>query len=86
VCALPLGATACGGFGGGSSGEQGGGQSQAQAPTPVAEVANLAGKSTAVELDPEFVDPLEQLEVTPGPVGEAKIKRASRPSPSRVAT
>jgi hypothetical protein len=74
VCALPLGATACGGFGGGSSGEQGGGQSQAQAPTPVAEVANLAGKSTAVELDPEFVDPLEQLEVTAGPVGEAKIK------------
>jgi hypothetical protein len=76
LCALALGATACGGSGGGDS-EQGGGQggqAQAQAPTPVAEVANLTGKRTAVELDPEFVDGLEQLEVTPGPAGDAKIE------------
>jgi len=39
----------------------------------VAEVDNLSGKSTAVTLDSEFTDALEKLDVTPGPVGDAKI-------------
>jgi hypothetical protein len=48
-------------------------QQAPQGPEPVAEVDNLSGKSTAVTLDSEFTDALEKLDVTPGPVGDAKI-------------
>jgi hypothetical protein len=78
LTALALGASACGGSGGGGGGGQPPAQQpaqepQAQAPTPVAEVSDLSGKSTAVTLDEKFTSALEELEVTPGPVGDAKI-------------
>jgi hypothetical protein len=40
---------------------------------PVAEVENLSGRTTAVKLDSGFVEALETLQLTPGPVGEGKI-------------
>ena len=58
---------------GGSAGSGGGQQQAQQAPQPVAQVENLTGKSTAVTLDQEFVEGLESLKLTPGPVGDAKI-------------
>ena len=78
LTALALGASACGGSGGGGGGGQPPAQQpaqepQAQAPTPVAEVSDLSGKSTAVTLDEKFTAALEELKVTPGPVGDAKI-------------
>ena len=63
----------------GCGGQQSGGggapqaQPQQQGPQPVAEVDNLSGESTAVTLDSKFTDALEKLDVTPGPVGDAKI-------------
>ncbi len=78
VTALALGASACGSGGGGG----GGGQSPQPAqtpqsqPTPVAEVSNLSGERTGVTLDEKFTGALEELEVTPGPVGDAKISEA----------
>jgi hypothetical protein len=76
--AVALVAAGCGGQ---QSGGGGAPQAQSQQPAqqapqgaePVAEVNNLSGKSTAVTLDSEFTDALEKLEVTPGPVGDAKI-------------
>ncbi|MDQ3241089.1 MAG: hypothetical protein M3Q43_06830 [Actinomycetota bacterium] len=81
LTALALGASACGGSGGGGGGGQPPAQQpaqepQAQAPTPVAEVSNLSGESTAVTLDEKFTGALEELKVTPGPVGDAKISEA----------
>ncbi len=78
VTALALGASACGSGGGGG----GGGESPQPAqtpqsqPTPVAEVSNLSGERTAVTLDEKFTGALEELNVTPGPVGKAKISEA----------
>lgn len=77
--AAALVATGCGGQQGGGGGAppsqpQQPAQEQApQGPQPVAEVDNLSGESTAVTLDSEFTKALEKLEVTPGPVGDAKI-------------
>ncbi len=80
LAALALGASACGSSGGGGGG---GGQQpaqqpaqeqpQSQSPEPIAEVSNLSGEDTAVTLDEKFTGALEMLEVTPGPVGDAKI-------------
>ncbi|MBA3420613.1 MAG: hypothetical protein H0U12_01745 [Thermoleophilaceae bacterium] len=76
--AVALVAAGCGGQEGGGGGapqaqSQQPAQQAPQGPEPVAEVNNLSGKSTAVTLDSEFTDALEKLEVTPGPVGDAKI-------------
>src|SRR3712207_9489403 len=71
LVAVALVGAGCGSQGGsaGSGGGQAGGQQQAQqAPQPVAQVENLTGKSTAVTLAQEFVDGLESLKLTPGPV------------------
>jgi len=43
---------------------------------PVAQIDSLTGKTTAVKLDAGFVEALEMLKVTPGPVGDAKITEA----------
>jgi hypothetical protein len=74
VAALALGASACGGSQGGGGGGGGQQQSQAQAPQPVAEVSDLKGESTSLTLDEEFVAGLEELKLTPGPVGDAEIE------------
>jgi len=66
---LALGAAACGSEDEAGPAAEGGGG----AAKPVAEVKNLSGRMTEVTLDPGFVEALESLEVTPGPVGEATI-------------
>lgn len=75
LTALALGASACGSGGGGGQGQQPAQTPQSQ-PTPVAEVSNLSGERTAVTLDEKFTGALEELKVTPGPVGDAKISEA----------
>ncbi len=42
-------------------------------PEPVAQIDELTGRTTAVALEPSFLEALESLNVTPGPVGEAEI-------------
>jgi len=80
--ALALGASACGGgsetetTGGGGGGGSAATPEATPAPTPVAQIDSLTGKTTAVKLDAGFVEALEMLEVTPGPVGDAKITEA----------
>ena len=78
LSALALGASACGSGGGGGGGggqqpNQPSQQPQAQSPKPVAEVSDLKGESTGVTLDKKFTGALEDLKVTPGPVGDAEI-------------
>ena len=51
--------------------------SSAAAPKPVASIDALTGDSTAVKLDQGFVDALTQLKLTPGVVGDAKLKAGS---------
>ena len=46
------------------------------AATPVAEIPSLSGQDTAVALDSGFVEALGSLELTPAPVGDAKISEA----------
>ncbi len=75
LTALALGASACGSGGGGGQSQQPAQTPQSQA-TPVAEVSNLSGERTGVTLDEKFTGALEELEVTPGPVGDAKISEA----------
>ena len=73
--ALALGASACGGS---SSESKSGGSTAASggsAPEPVAQIKNLTGRTTAVKLDPGFVEALTMLKVTPAPVGDAKITK-----------
>jgi hypothetical protein len=73
TAALSLGAAACG-SNESSSGSSSDSSSQSQTPPkPVAQVDQLTGKSTAVTLDAGFVDALNQLELTPSPVGDATI-------------
>jgi hypothetical protein len=43
------------------------------APEPVAQVDNLTGKTTAVQLDAGFVDALTSLKLTPDVVGDAAL-------------
>jgi hypothetical protein len=68
--ALALGATACGSDDG-STGSSGSGE-QAK---PVADIPSLSGRSTAVALDPGFVDALTKLKLTPSPLGDATISK-----------
>ena len=63
--ALAFGAAACG-----SDDDQ---QATTAQPDPVAQVDQLSGRTTDVTLDSGFVEALTQLELTPGPVGEASI-------------
>jgi hypothetical protein len=68
VAALGLGAAACGSDDDGSS--------TASRPDPVAQVDQLTGRTTAVTLDAGFVGALQSLNVTPAPVGDAKISKS----------
>jgi len=70
---LALGATACG-----SDGES---ENAATAPEPVAQVDQLTGESTDVILDAGFVGALEDLKLTPGPVGDATIEQGTASFP-----
>jgi hypothetical protein len=70
---LALGAAACGSDGGSEST----GSRAAAAPEPVAQVDQLTGESTDVILDAGFVGALEDLKLTPGPVGEASIEEGT---------
>jgi len=47
----------------------------AEAPEPVAQVDDLTGKTTAVQLDAGFVDALASLKLTPGVVGDAELTK-----------
>ncbi len=42
-------------------------------PEPVAQIDELTGRTTAVALEPSFLEALESLGVTPGAVGDAEI-------------
>ncbi len=50
-------------------------QSAEATPEPVAQIDQLTGRTTAVKLDAGFVEALQTLKVTPGPVGDAKITK-----------
>ena len=45
-------------------------------PDPVAQVDRLSGRTTAVTLDAGFVEALQSLKLTPGPLGGASISKA----------
>ncbi len=45
-------------------------------PKPAAQIDSLSGKSTAVTLDPGFVQALGTLKLTPAPVGDGTISKA----------
>ena len=82
VLALTL--SACGGNDPATPGAQSTGGSSASSapapsasPTPVAEIPDLNGKTTAVKLAPEFAAGLEQLKLTPGVLGGAKLADGS---------
>lgn len=70
VAALATTAAACGGEESAKQPAQ-----AAEKATPVAQIDNLSGRSTAVKLDKGFVGALEDLKVTPGSVGDAKITK-----------
>src|SRR5688500_14581379 len=72
TAALAFGAAACGDD---SSSDD------ARPAKPVAQIDELTGESTAVELDGGFVSALESLKLTPGPVGEASIEGATASFP-----
>jgi hypothetical protein len=85
TAALGLGAAACGGddeadSGAATAAEQTPAQTQT-APEPVAEIPELTGRRTEVILDAGFVDALGSLKLTPGPVGEATIKKGTAAFP-----
>jgi hypothetical protein len=67
VAALSLGVAACG------DDEQ---SSSPTRPDPVAQVDQLSGRATAVTLDGGFVEALQSLKLTPGPLGAASISKA----------
>ncbi len=66
---LALGAAACGGNDRSAT-------TPKAAATPVAKIAALSGKDTAVTLDGGFVKALGTLKLTPAPVGTAQISKA----------
>ena len=51
-------------------------QSAEATPEPVAQIDELTGRTTAVALEPSFLEALESLKVTPGAVGDAEITEA----------
>jgi hypothetical protein len=67
AAALSLGVAACG------DDEQ---SSSPTRPDPVAQVDQLSGRATAVTLDGGFVEALQSLKLTPGPLGAASISNA----------
>jgi len=74
--ALALGIGACGGDDESTSTTATAASESAAAeatPTPVAQIDELTGRTTAVALDPAFLEALDSLGVTPGPVGDAEI-------------
>jgi len=74
---LALGVGACGDDEETTGGSAGQTQEQTQErPEPVAQIDNLTGERTSVMLDSGFLEALESLEVTPGPVGEASISKS----------
>jgi len=73
--ALALGVGACGDDAATDSASSGTKPVRQAAPEPLAKIDSLSGRSTAVKLDPGFLAALEQLEVTPGAVGEAMITK-----------
>jgi hypothetical protein len=75
---LALGVTACGGD---SESDSGAASQAATAPEPVAQVDRLTGESTDVILDAGFVGALEDLKLTPGPVGDATIEEGTASFP-----
>lgn len=60
-----------------AAGDEGGQQSSQSAPDAVASIPALTGQDTAVALDQGFVAALEQLKLTPGVVGDAKLTDGS---------
>jgi hypothetical protein len=69
AAALAFGAAACGSDDDSSS-------STPTRPDPVAQVDQLSGRTTAVTLDSGFVEALQSLKLTPGPLGAASISKA----------
>jgi hypothetical protein len=70
---LAFGVTACGSDDNGDSASS---SSSAAKAKPVAQIDALGGNSTQVSLDAGFVKALGALELTPAPVGTAKISSA----------
>jgi hypothetical protein len=68
AAALSIGVAACG-----SDDES---SSTPTRPDPVAQVDQLSGRTTAVTLDSGFVEALQSLKLTPGPLGAASISKA----------
>jgi len=68
AAALSIGVAACG-----DDDEQ---SSSPTRPDPVAQVDQLSGRTTAVTLDGGFVEALQSLKLTPGPLGAATISKA----------
>ena len=68
AAALSIGVAACGSDDESSSTPTG--------PDPVAQVDQLSGRATAVTLDSGFVEALQSLKLTPGPLGAASISKA----------
>jgi hypothetical protein len=69
AAALSFGVAACGSDDESSS-------STPTRPDPVAQVDQLSGRATAVTLDGGFVEALQSLKLTPGPLGAASISKA----------
>jgi hypothetical protein len=79
---LAFGAAACGSDDNDAENQGGAAAAEAQAqPEPVAQIEELDGRDTAVALDSGFVEALESLELTPGPVGEAEIEEGTASFP-----
>jgi hypothetical protein len=71
---LAFGVGACGDDEEETGGSSAAAQEQTETtPEPVAQIDQLTGRRTTVTLDSGFVEALTSLEVTPGPVGDAKI-------------
>ena len=76
IAALALGVAACGGDDEEETGAAAPAQSaqtEAPPPEPVAQIDTLTGRNTRVTLDSGFLKALEDLELTPAPVGDATI-------------
>jgi hypothetical protein len=73
AAALALGVGACGGDEEVAESIPAAQSTPEATPTPVAQIDELTGRTTAVALDPGFLEALDSLGVTPGPVGDAEI-------------
>ena len=76
AAALAVGGAACGDDESSSSAQAR--PTATASPAPVAQIDDLSGRTTSVALDAGFVRALESLEVTPGPVGDARITKGGR--------